>query len=77
MQPGDDDSEPEPLLSPTLPTLLLFECVLAYMSPAASNALIQWFVDYFALPDSQLTSPSGHAVVFLWACQRGCVHVSL
>jgi [phosphatase 2A protein]-leucine-carboxy methyltransferase len=42
---GDDD---EPLLSPALPTLLLFECVLAYMTPAASNALIRWFVDYFA-----------------------------
>ncbi|KAI0002228.1 S-adenosyl-L-methionine-dependent methyltransferase [Russula compacta] len=39
-----------PLLSPELPTLLLFECVLAYMAPAASNALIQWFVDYFAAP---------------------------
>jgi [phosphatase 2A protein]-leucine-carboxy methyltransferase len=38
----------EPMLSPTLPTLLLFECVLAYMDPAASNALIRWFVDYFA-----------------------------
>jgi [phosphatase 2A protein]-leucine-carboxy methyltransferase len=36
------------MLSPTLPTLLLFECVLAYMDPAASNALIRWFVDYFA-----------------------------
>jgi [phosphatase 2A protein]-leucine-carboxy methyltransferase len=36
------------MLSPTLPTLLLFECVLAYMEPATSNALIQWFVDYFA-----------------------------
>lgn len=35
------------MLSPTLPTLLLFECVLAYMDPAASNALIRWFVDYF------------------------------
>jgi len=31
-----------------MPTLLLFECVLAYMDPAASNALIRWFVDYFA-----------------------------
>jgi [phosphatase 2A protein]-leucine-carboxy methyltransferase len=41
----DDDG---PLLSPALPTLLLFECVLAYMTPTASNALIQWFVDYFA-----------------------------
>lgn len=42
---GKDD---EPLLSPSLPTLLLFECVLAYMTPDASNALIRWFVDYFA-----------------------------
>ncbi|KAH9955046.1 S-adenosyl-L-methionine-dependent methyltransferase [Russula dissimulans] len=47
---GDDDEEPPPLLSPTLPTLLLFECVLAYMDPAASNALVRWFVDYFAAP---------------------------
>ena len=42
------DHGDEPMLSPTLPTLLLFECVLAYMDPAASNALIRWFVDYFA-----------------------------
>ncbi|KAI0359601.1 leucine carboxyl methyltransferase [Trametes cingulata] len=38
----------QPLLSPSLPTLLLFECVLVYMSPAASGALLQWFTDYFA-----------------------------
>ena len=38
----------EPMLSSKLPTLLLFECVLAYMDPAASKALIRWFVDYFA-----------------------------
>ena len=51
-----DDSD-EPMLSPTLPTLLLFECVLAYMDPAASNALIRWFADYFnaaAAPDGLL-----------------------
>lgn len=48
---SNDDGEPT--LSPTLPTLLLFECVLAYMSPAASNALIRWFVDYFS------TAPGG------------------
>ncbi|KAL4079168.1 S-adenosyl-L-methionine-dependent methyltransferase [Scleroderma citrinum] len=35
------------ILSPTYPTLLLFECVLVYMSPEASSTLIQWFVDYF------------------------------
>ncbi|KAF7328881.1 Leucine carboxyl methyltransferase 1 [Mycena venus] len=41
-------SESGPILSPTLPTLLLFECVLVYMSPAASSAVLQWFRDYFS-----------------------------
>ena len=41
-------SKEGPLLSPNLPTLLLFECVLVYVSSEASTALIQWFVDYFA-----------------------------
>ncbi|KAJ6491588.1 S-adenosyl-L-methionine-dependent methyltransferase [Mycena vulgaris] len=40
------------ILSPTLPTLLLFECVLVYMSPAASSALLQWFTSYFSLGGS-------------------------
>lgn len=38
------------ILSPTLPTLLIFECVLVYMSPDASSALLQWFLSYFARP---------------------------
>ncbi|KAI0061215.1 leucine carboxyl methyltransferase [Artomyces pyxidatus] len=38
----------DPLLSPTLPTLLLFECVLAYIVPASSDALIQWFAEYMS-----------------------------
>lgn len=37
-----------PILSPSLPTLLIFECVLCYVSPEASAALFQWFVDYCA-----------------------------
>ncbi|KAI0724714.1 leucine carboxyl methyltransferase [Fomitopsis betulina] len=37
----------EPYLSPAHPTILLFECVLAYVSPEASSALIQGFADYF------------------------------
>ena len=37
----------EPLLSPLMPTLLLFECVLVYITPEASTTLLQWFVDYF------------------------------
>jgi [phosphatase 2A protein]-leucine-carboxy methyltransferase len=36
----------EPLLSPVLPTLLLFECVLAYITPEVSATLLRWFVDY-------------------------------
>lgn len=36
----------EPFLAPSLPTLLLFECVLAYMTPDASSALLRWFVDH-------------------------------
>ena len=35
-----------PLFSPNLPTLLLFECVLAYMISEDSNALIRWFAEY-------------------------------
>ncbi|EKM53390.1 uncharacterized protein PHACADRAFT_163699 [Phanerochaete carnosa HHB-10118-sp] len=45
--PGSD-----PLLSSDLPTLLIFECVLVYMSPEASESLIQWFVDYFSTSSS-------------------------
>ncbi|KAH8087815.1 leucine carboxyl methyltransferase [Cristinia sonorae] len=43
-----------PLLDPSLPTLLLFECVLVYMTPIQSSTLIQWFVDYFAQSSSTL-----------------------
>jgi len=50
---GQNNGDGEPMLSPTVPTLLLFECVLAYMNPSASNALIRWFVDYFS------TTPGG------------------
>jgi len=43
----------EPILSPSLPTLLLFECVLVYMSPAHSSALLQWFTSYFSNAGNQ------------------------
>lgn len=42
------NSSEGPILSPNLPTLIIFECVLAYMSPAASNGVIQWFADYLS-----------------------------
>ncbi|KAJ7086435.1 S-adenosyl-L-methionine-dependent methyltransferase [Mycena belliarum] len=41
-------SEGGAILSPTLPTLLLFECVLVYMAPSASSAVLKWFMDYFS-----------------------------
>ena len=43
----------QPLLSPTLPTLLLFECVLVYMTPASSNDILRWFTDYFSAPAAE------------------------
>ncbi|RXW24968.1 hypothetical protein EST38_g889 [Candolleomyces aberdarensis] len=39
-------TEGEAILSPSLPTLIIFECVLAYMSPEGSSQLLQWFVNY-------------------------------
>ncbi|KAF9446526.1 LCM-domain-containing protein [Macrolepiota fuliginosa MF-IS2] len=38
----------EPILSPHCPTLLLFECVLAYMAIEVSSRLLRWFVNYFS-----------------------------
>lgn len=46
--PLTSPSQGSPILSPDLPTLLLFECVLVYLTPEVSQALIQWFADYFA-----------------------------
>ena len=34
------------ILDPSLPTLLLFECVLAYISPSASSQLLDWFIKF-------------------------------
>lgn len=46
--PLSSPSHGGPIISPDLPTLLLFECVLVYIVPEASQTLIRWFVDYFA-----------------------------
>ncbi|ETW74838.1 hypothetical protein HETIRDRAFT_332300 [Heterobasidion irregulare TC 32-1] len=48
-----------PLLSPHLPTLLLFECVLVYMHPSASDALIRWFADYCTGPNPSPSPSTG------------------
>jgi [phosphatase 2A protein]-leucine-carboxy methyltransferase len=41
------------ILDPSLPTLLLFECVLAYISPSASSQLLDWFIKFIQ------SSPTG------------------
>jgi len=38
------DNGQSSILDPSLPTLLLFECVLVYMSPSSSSRLLEWFV---------------------------------
>lgn len=38
----------KPILDTTLPTLLLCECVLAYVSPQASAAIFEWFSEKIA-----------------------------
>ncbi|KAF5380584.1 hypothetical protein D9615_004670 [Tricholomella constricta] len=49
-----DETGGSPILSPLLPTLLLFECVLVYMDPSSSDDLLRWFVDYFSAKDTPL-----------------------
>ncbi|KAG6813300.1 hypothetical protein H0H92_012455 [Tricholoma furcatifolium] len=36
----------EQILSPSVPTLLLFECVLVYMEASCSEGILNWFVEY-------------------------------
>ncbi|KIJ15595.1 hypothetical protein PAXINDRAFT_99461 [Paxillus involutus ATCC 200175] len=58
------------ILSPSFPTLLLFECVLVYMSPEASSALIEWFVNHFAsTPDPSDGSALGAIVYEMFGLQ--------
>jgi [phosphatase 2A protein]-leucine-carboxy methyltransferase len=40
------EADEGPVLSPSLPTLIIFECVLAYMSVEASSTLLEWFIGY-------------------------------
>lgn len=50
-QPSEDTGVP--ILSPSCPTLLLFECVLAYMTVEVSSRLLRWFANYFSANGDQ------------------------
>nr|GAT48584.1 predicted protein [Mycena chlorophos] len=53
---------PSDILSPILPTLLLFECVLVYMAPESSAAVLRWFVE-------RQTGPLGSIVYEMFRLQ--------
>lgn len=40
------------VLDPSLPTLLLAECVLVYLPPASTSALLSWFASSFNVTGS-------------------------
>jgi [phosphatase 2A protein]-leucine-carboxy methyltransferase len=43
-----DGSTSQPVLDVNLPTLVLAECVLVYMTPEHSDEVIKWFANTFA-----------------------------
>lgn len=45
----------EPILLPSLPTLLLLECVLVYLPPPDTDTILRWFASNFA-PGSAVVS---------------------
>jgi len=47
------------ILSTEYPTLLLSECVLAYMTIETSSRLLQWFIKYFSANNGEVTRPIG------------------
>ncbi|GAA6029010.1 hypothetical protein JCM8097_001550 [Rhodosporidiobolus ruineniae] len=49
-------SSPEPILDPSLPTLLLLECVLVYLEPAVTDELLRWSCETFAAERSAVVT---------------------
>lgn len=48
-----------PILDPTLPTLLLAECVLVYLPPANASELLSWVASTFAEGSAVSYDPFG------------------
>ncbi|KAL9712059.1 carboxy methyl transferase for protein phosphatase 2A [Leucoagaricus gongylophorus] len=53
------ETSASPILSTEYPTLLLFECVLAYMTVETSSRLLQWFINHFSTGNDKATTPIG------------------
>ncbi|GAA5901129.1 hypothetical protein JCM5296_006279 [Sporobolomyces johnsonii] len=47
LSPPRSSSTATPILDPSLPTLLLLECVLVYLSPSATDGVLSWFASTF------------------------------
>lgn len=65
------------LLSPSLPALLLCECVLVYISPESSSALFDWFVNHFTATPNHGGSILGTIVYEMFGLQDAFGHVML
>ena len=63
------------ILSTEYPTLLLFECVLAYMTVETSSWLLQWFIKYFSTGSDEVTRPIGPlgCIIYEMFGPLGCI----
>ncbi|GAA5883007.1 hypothetical protein JCM3774_001757 [Rhodotorula dairenensis] len=52
-QPPRPNSSSSPPLDPSVPTLLLLECVLVYLEPETTSRLLRWFCDTFRTLNSE------------------------
>ncbi|GAA5924146.1 hypothetical protein JCM1841_004586 [Sporobolomyces salmonicolor] len=59
LSPPRSPSTAPPLLDPSLPTLLLLECVLVYLSPSATDGILSWFANTFKDGSSVSYDPFG------------------
>ncbi|GAA5974771.1 hypothetical protein JCM11641_007259 [Rhodosporidiobolus odoratus] len=48
LSPPPSSPSADPILDPTLPTLLLLECVLVYLEPSDAEGVLRWFAETFS-----------------------------